>query len=68
MPALRQLAESPAAVDDDQRALRTAESALKLVDAQTARLRGEYWISVLEEFGLLPNYTLIDDSVTWTSR
>ena len=27
-------------------------------------LRGEYWIGVLEEYGLLPNYTLLDDSVT----
>ena len=35
------------------------------------RLQGEYWISVLEEFGILPNYTLLDDmvvldvAVTW---
>ena len=35
------------------------------------RLQGEYWISVLEEFGILPNYTLLGDmvvldvAVTW---
>ena len=28
------------------------------------RLTGEYWIAVLEEFGILPNYTLLDDMVT----
>ena len=28
------------------------------------RLQGQYWIAVLEEFGILPNYTLLDDSVT----
>ena len=31
---------------------------------ESLRLRGEYWIGVLEEFGILPNYTLIDDMVT----
>ena len=31
---------------------------------QSQRLTGEYWIAVLEEFGILPNYTLIDDMVT----
>ena len=26
-------------------------------------LQGQYWIAVLEEFGILPNYTLLDDDV-----
>ena len=31
--------------------------------ASSAHLQGEYWIGVLEEYGLLPNYTLLDDTV-----
>ncbi|GLZ49477.1 helicase [Actinomycetospora sp. NBRC 106375] len=63
IPALETQAASPAATDDDQRALRSARTARKLTAGQLARLRGEYWIGVLEEHGLLPNYTLLDDSV-----
>ena len=55
---------SPAASDDDHRALRAARAALAVTRYQSQRLTGEYWIAVLEEFGILPNYTLIDDMVT----
>ena len=54
----------PAASDEDRRAARSARAALKVTQRELADLRGDYWIGVLEEFGLLPNYTLIDDSVT----
>lgn len=64
LPELEQRAGTPAAGEDERRAFRAANAALQLAGAQLARLRGEFWISVLEEFGLLPNYTLIDDSVT----
>ena len=59
-------AESPAATDDDEaRATARREASLKLLaHEQLADLRGEYWIAVLERYGLLPNYTLLDDSVT----
>ena len=63
LPELEQVAVSPAATDDDKSALRVAKSALRLTKKQIADLRGEYWISVLEQHGLLPNYTLFDDSV-----
>lgn len=63
LPELDQIAASPAATDDDKAALRVAKSALKLTKKQIAELRGEYWISILEQHGLLPNYTLFDDSV-----
>ena len=36
---------------------------MRLINKQLATLRSEYWISALESFGLLPNYTLFDDSV-----
>lgn len=64
LPELQQRAELPAASDDDKAAFRSATAGLRLTRRQLADLRGEYWISVLEEFGLLPNYTLLDDSVT----
>lgn len=64
LPELDQVAALPAASDDDKRAARSARAALKVTQRELGNLRGEYWISVLEEFGLLPNYTLVDDSVT----
>ena len=64
LPELEVKAASPAATDDDHRAVRSAQTALKLTQGQLGHLRGEYWIGVLEEHGLLPNYTLLDDSVT----
>jgi ATP-dependent helicase YprA (DUF1998 family) len=64
LPELIVKADSSAATDDDRRALRSAEVARKLTGGQLGHLKGEYWIGVLEEHGLLPNYTLLDDSVT----
>ncbi len=64
LPELEAKKESPAATDDDRRAWRSAKATLSLTRGQLAHLRGEYWIGVLEEYGLLPNYTLLDDTVT----
>ncbi len=64
LPELITRDASPAASDDDRRALRAARAALAMTRHQSQRLTGEYWIAVLEEFGILPNYTLIDDMVT----
>nr|WP_090276603.1 DEAD/DEAH box helicase [Mycolicibacterium komanii]CRL70034.1 helicase [Mycolicibacterium komanii] len=64
LPGLLERASSPAATDDDKRDLRTAQASVRLIGKQLANLRSEYWISALESFGLLPNYTLLDDSVT----
>ena len=64
LPDLQERAELPAATEDDKVALRTAKAALGLAKKQLADLQGDYWIGVLEEHGILPNYTLIDDSVT----
>ena len=64
LPELITRDASPAASDDDHRALRAARAALAVTRYQSQRLTGEYWIAVLEEFGILPNYTLIDDMVT----
>jgi ATP-dependent helicase YprA (DUF1998 family) len=64
LPDLEARVESPAATDDDKQALRSARATGKLIGSQLSHLRSTYWISVLEEYGLLPNYTLLDDSVT----
>lgn len=64
LPELEAKQESPAATDDDRRAVRSAKAARSLTRGQLSHLRGEYWIGVLEEYGLLPNYTLLDDTVT----
>ncbi|KRQ24205.1 DEAD/DEAH box helicase [Mycobacteroides sp. H001] len=55
---------SPAATDDDKRALKTARGSRKLLGAQINSLTRDYWIAVLERYGVLPNYTLLDDAVT----
>ena len=64
LPSLHDRVASPAKNSDDEDELRTAEATLRLINRQLASLRSEYWISALESFGLLPNYTLFDDSVT----
>lgn len=64
LPELEAKAESAAKTDDDVRAFRSARTARKLTLGQLSGLRGEYWIGVMEQYGLLPNYTLLDDSVT----
>lgn len=64
LPELEERALHPAASDDDKRAFRTAKAALNLVNKQLAAVNSEYWVGVLEEYGLLPNYTLLDDSVS----
>ena len=64
LPELTARAESPAATEDDRRAARSAEAALRQTGGALGGLRGTYWVGVLEEHGLLPNYTLLDDSVT----
>ena len=63
-PELEAKAASPAASDDDRRNLRSAVAALAMIGHESKRLTGQYWIAVLEEYGVLPNYTLLDDSVT----
>lgn len=64
LPALHDKVNSPAKKSEDEDDLRATEATLRLVNKQLASLRSEYWISALESFGLLPNYTLFDDSVT----
>ena len=64
LPELERVAASPAATDDDKRAERSAKTTRKLTAGQLAELRSDFWIGVLEEYGILPNYTLVEDSVS----
>ena len=48
--------------DDGKRDLKEAQAELKQINRQLADNNG-YWIAELERLGLLPNYSLIDDSV-----
>ncbi|MFD1811782.1 DEAD/DEAH box helicase [Rhodococcus gannanensis] len=64
MPEFERRAFAPAATDDDRRDLRSAQGSMRLLSGQIYDLTDAYWISVLERYGVLPNYTLLDDSVT----
>lgn len=64
IPDLLLTFNSTLANEDDKIAFLTALAAQRLVRKQLADLRSVYWISALESFGLFPNYTLLDDSVT----
>lgn len=63
IPALREAAEHSAATDEDKRAMRSAIGATRLMKRVLAEMTEETWISGLELRGLLPNYSLLDDSV-----
>lgn len=64
LPEFERRASSPAATDDDRRAYKIARGSLKMLGAQINSLTRDYWIAVLERYGVLPNYTLLDDAVT----
>lgn len=68
LPELEAAIERTKQLGDDERedmqALRTAKATLGMIGGQLKELRGGYWISVLEAYGILPNYTLLDDTVT----
>jgi len=63
IPDLEQQDRHPAATDEDKRALRSAYAGLRLLKKVLADLTGDTWIAGLELRGLLPNYSLMDDSV-----
>lgn len=63
LPDLKQKAEHPAAEENDKIDYRAALSAQKGIIRQISEMRREHWVGALESLGLLPNYTLLDDSV-----
>lgn len=64
LPELKRLAELPTAEEEDKGKYRAARSAKYFINHQLKnKVRDEYWISGLERYGLLPNFTLLDTSV-----
>jgi ATP-dependent helicase YprA (DUF1998 family) len=63
IPELDKKAAMPAATEDEKRDARAAHGTLRLIKAQIADMKSTWWVGVLEEYGILPNYTLLDDSV-----
>lgn len=63
LPELKKKADHPAAEDNDKIDYRAALSAQHGITRQIADARNEHWVGALEALGLLPNYTLLDDSV-----
>ncbi|WP_167149584.1 DEAD/DEAH box helicase [Actinomyces sp. ZJ308] len=68
LPELTVVADRPNATEEDARALRAAEGAQKAAQTRIFELKQEHWVSALERHGILPNYTLIDDSVRLSAR
>ena len=60
LEAAQALGLDPNAEDD----LRTAQITFRMLGRQLKELHTDHWIAALERFGLLPNYTLLDDTVT----
>jgi ATP-dependent helicase YprA (DUF1998 family) len=63
IPELDEIAHSPAATQDQIRDARVAHGSLRMTTAQVANMKKQWWVAALEEYGILPNYTLLDDSV-----
>lgn len=63
LPELETASKHPAASKDDEVAYKAAKASLGMVLGQLDDLRNQHWVSALERFGVLPNYTLLDDSV-----
>lgn len=60
---LEKAANHPAATEDAKSDYRSALATLRLVKRLLGDLRDDPWVGALERFGMLPNYTLFDDSV-----
>lgn len=63
LPDLKLKAEHPAAEDNDKIDHKAALSAQRGITRQISDMRKEHWVGALEALGVLPNYTLLDDSV-----
>lgn len=63
LPDLRERAALAGATEDDRTAVRTAEGGLKVLHRLITEITQDGWIAGLERRGLLPNYSLFDDTV-----
>ena len=64
---LQQESESSRADDETEEKLRRTRAAFKYTTSQLNKaFDHEYWIAALERYGILPNFTLLDDSVEFS--
>jgi hypothetical protein len=54
----------PAVTDEDKIAHRITKAELGAIRRRSSELKTQHWIAALEERGVLPNYMLLDDTVT----
>lgn len=56
--------DAPGADEDTIAQARSVQAALRFIRKQLSEtVNGEYWIAAMERYGLLPNFTLLDDAV-----
>ncbi|WP_151641604.1 DEAD/DEAH box helicase [Corynebacterium sp. 11A] len=61
---LNRVAESNSADEETELQLRQTRAAANFINSQlTSEFEEEYWIAVMERAGLLPNFTLLDETV-----
>ncbi|WP_276651314.1 DEAD/DEAH box helicase [Corynebacterium vitaeruminis] len=64
LPELEKKANLPSASEEDIAEFRSTRSAKFFINEQLRKtVRDEYWIAAMERYGLLPNFTLLDDAV-----
>jgi ATP-dependent helicase YprA (DUF1998 family) len=61
---LAERANRPAATDEDKQLWRSTKAELSALRKRRQELVSQHWVQALEERGVLPNYTLLDDTVT----
>ena len=60
---LEHVVAGPAPEDEAKTELANAKATLRMLRAIRKEREDEHWVSALERYGLLPNYTLLDDRV-----
>lgn len=64
LPELLAAAERATATDDEKRDARMGKAELGFVRRRRTELAEQFWVGALEQRGVLPNYSLLDDTVT----
>ncbi|MBX6388906.1 MAG: DEAD/DEAH box helicase [Frankia sp.] len=64
LPELVTASNRPTATEEDRLAARMAQAEARFLARRRADLATQFWVAALEERGVLPNYTLLDDSVS----
>lgn len=65
---LKAKADSPAVDDVILKQYRRAKAARSVLSKQRRDFNEQHWVSVLEQYGILPNFTLLDDTVEFNLK